>query len=490
VANGWSGSALLRTDNAHVVGILSTLNTTGKSGQRTVRRAQGGSLRSINALLDKHDCRAGAETCPTDLPPIPDAPEAYAQIRACLAHMNHKEMSQSFAAARHLTELRNDSAMAHFLVGLCSHFLYAKNQSAKSYLALADHSLEKALSLSDQQALIHAVHANFLRIDKQHERALTHIDKALALDPNQELALYNRVTLLTHTDPDVAEKAARALVTLHPEKARYWFDYGNILYARGDPYERALHAAQEAVRLDPEGKYGRLLAQTLEKLGRLDEAEVHYESMTEDCGCQLCWFMYANFMAHYRSEDPNALARAEAAFKQADQKRTQKRVTEANMHKLRMKLDLAYVERDKRQSLDLAEARVLRHLQTDPNEAYYWSALADVKRAQEQYPAAVTAARRSVALAPDKDFRARLANCLAKAGELAESEQVYQEMLTRHPERAKYWYWFAQYLVDYRSERLPEVEAALQKAADPNAVWPVDPNDLAALQERITAGLQ
>ena len=177
---------------------------------------------------------------------------------------------------------------------------------------------------------------------------------------------------------------------------------------------------------------------------------------------------------------------AEAAFKQAERKRKQKRVTEVNRYKLRMKLDLAFVEQDKGQSLDQAEARVQGYLQADPNEAYYWSALADVKRSQEQYPEAIAAARKAVALAPTKDFWRRLANVLAKAGELTESEQLYQEMLTQHPEKAKYWYWFAQYLLDFHTERLPEAQAALQKASDPNAVSPVDADELSELQERIS----
>jgi predicted Zn-dependent protease len=487
VTGGWSGSALLTTDNAHVIGILNSLYVRGKSGRRTIRRAQGASLRSIHALLEEHDCKAVASEPPADLPAIQDAPQAYAQVLRCCTHFNDEEMTQAFSAARELTELRNDSPLAHFLVGLCSYFLYAKDESDQAYMSLAEHSLEKALSLSDNQAVIHAVHANFLRLEKQPKRALAHVDSALAQDPNQELALYNRVTLLRHSDSAEAEKAARTLVDLQPEKARYWFNYGNILYSRGDLYDQALHAAQEAVRLDPQGKYGRLLAQTYEKLGRLDEAEANYLAMTEDCACQRCWFVYANFMAHHRSEDPNALAQADAAFEQADQEGKRVRVTEANMHKLRMKLDLKFVEQDKRHSLDLAEARVRRYLQTDPNEAYYWSALADVKRSQEQYAAAVTAARRSVTLAPDEDLRARLANVLAKAGELTESEQVYQEMLTRHPERAKYWYWFAKYLLDYSPDRLPEAQAALQKASDPNAPWPVDANDLAALRNKMAA---
>ena len=113
--------------------------------------------------------------------------------------------------------------------------------------------------------------------------------------------------------------------------------------------------------------------------------------------------------------------------------------------------------------------------------------MADIKRSQEEYPDAVVAARRAVTLAPNGDFQARLANTLAKAGELVESEQVYQEMLKKHPERARYWYWFAEYLVEHFPARISEAKALLPKASDPNAVWPVDANDLSTLREQIAA---
>jgi len=487
ITGGWSGSALLRTDNAHVVGILASLNIKGKSSKTSMRRAQGASLRSINTLLDEHDLRGPAGKRPVSLPAISDAHEAYAQIHTCITRLRDRDLSQSFAAARKLTELRKDSVMAHFLVGLCSHLQYAKDRTDQSYLGLAEHSFEKALSISDDKALMHAVNANFLRLHKQRERALTHVDEALALDPEQELALYNRLILLMHAAPEKAEKAAKALVELHPQKARYWYDYGSILYIRTQHHEQALHAAQEAVRLDPEGKYGRLLAQTLEKLGRLDEAEANYLAMTGDCACQRCWFVYAHFLLRHRSEDATALAQANEAFKQAEQEDKRGRMKETDMRKLKVKLNLALVKQDKEQSLDLAEERVQRYLQADPNEAHYWWALADVKRSQEAYPGAVLAARRAVALAPDRDFRARLANVLAKAGELTESEQVYQEMLTRHPERARYRYWFAEYLVEHCPDRMSEAQTLLLKASDPNAPWPVDPNDLAALGNKMAA---
>ena len=110
-------------------------------------------------------------------------------------------------------------------------------------------------------------------------------------------------------------------------------------------------------------------------------------------------------------------------------------------------------------------------LRTDANEAEFWWFLADILRTQTKYAEAVVAARKAVDLKPNVSFQPRLANCLAKAGELQAAQQVYDEMLQRYPERGRYWFWYSQFLMDHHPDRVDEARQALETArtaADPN----------------------
>jgi pentatricopeptide repeat protein len=93
-----------------------------------------------------------------------------------------------------------------------------------------------------------------------------------------------------------------------------------------------------------------------------------------------------------------------------------------------------------------------------------------------------------VNLNPDGWYRPRLANCLGKAGDLAAAEEAYDEMLARHPERPLYWYWYAQFLLDYFPNRTEEAAAAAEQAMAPSdSDWSVSHEDLRELEARLTA---
>jgi pentatricopeptide repeat protein len=136
---------------------------------------------------------------------------------------------------------------------------------------------------------------------------------------------------------------------------------------------------------------------------------------------------------------------------------------------------------------DEAERAVRKATDLDPNEGESWWTLADLLRSQERFSEAVEAAQKAVDLDPNdiSEFRPRLANCLSKAGQLKEAEQVYQLMLCKHPQRAYYWFWYAEHLVDHYTGRPEQVRQALERASDPNAQWPVEPNKVADLRRRV-----
>jgi pentatricopeptide repeat protein len=130
---------------------------------------------------------------------------------------------------------------------------------------------------------------------------------------------------------------------------------------------------------------------------------------------------------------------------------------------------------------------VARQLLADsPGEARYWWHLAAILRTQERHTEAAQVARKAVDLNPEGWYRPRLANCLGKAGDLEAAEKTYDEMLERHPERPLYWYWYAEFLLDYFPDRIEEASAAAKQAIAPSdSDWSVSLEDVRALEARL-----
>jgi tetratricopeptide (TPR) repeat protein len=232
----------------------------------------------------------------------------------------------------------------------------------------------------------------------------------------------------------------------------------------------------QAVLLDPNGPYRRALGNACAKLGRLDEAQKHLHWMTDNCACPTCWTVYANFLITYRGKDPNALNSAQALFPKIE--------TAKDFPKLKTKLTLARLSLLKEESIPEALRVTKRHIEEDPNCAYYWWALADLLRSDGQNHDAAEAAQTAVNLDPSGPFRPRLANCLARAGHIDQAQQAYDQMLREHPDRGQYWCWYAQFLIDHHPERHDSIQTAWKKATDPNSPWPADPNELAELKQQ------
>jgi len=312
VTNGWSGSPLLHTENTQVLGIVNAVNSKSKHDRTMVREVLGSDLSSIHHLLDQCDQNGRARKQPGPLPVISDAEQAYTLAQSCLVALSDKDQDKAFSAASHLVELRNESPMAHFLLGVTSYLKYAHHQTDHPLVSLAKQSFEKAQSLSHNDALLCAVHANFLRLLGRQEEALVQVDKAISQDPNQELALYNRLRLLAQSDPNEADKAARTLLQLNPKKTCYWFDYSIFLHINRK-HKQALRAAREGVRLDPNGRAGQQLTKMLANLGRLNEAELErtYRQMLDKDSRQVrYWYWFCEYLAEYFPGEPEKAHKA------------------------------------------------------------------------------------------------------------------------------------------------------------------------------------
>ncbi len=291
-------------------------------------------------------------------------------------------------------------------------------------------------------------------------------------DPNNRMALFNKLRLIK-TDEKI--EIIERLLVIEPNNPLVWFHYSNALTGTSKN-EEALKAATKAVLLDPNGLYYGELADALSKLRRYDEAEPNYKLMTEKCGCQACWFKYASFLVHNRKDK---FEEAKKALEKAESMLRTRRVSELNINLLK----LALLEKTEPEKAEILADELLN---TSSDNRYYWHLYAGILRTLEKYDEAVEAAQKAVDLSKDSSYLPRLANCLAKAGELEKAEQIYDDMHKESPEKYSYWFWYAEFLADNFDDRIDEAKEALEKVPyNEFDNWSVPIEDFKKLQEKI-----
>ncbi len=341
VQRGWSGSAMLLPESAKVTGLVCALTgfklgIPGLFYVIFVFDTVGTNVESIWELLKENDLEFVAKSYyPSPFGSVANAGFAFSGIMDYFETLLKKDSSESLEIAGKLVTLRPESSYIHLLLAISADKQAHEPDSQPRHhqasrdvlLALAESSYQKALQLAPESASIHAAYGNFLMNRHRKELALTETESALAIDPNNNLAAINRIVILTQIEPNKAKKYAEQLIDKDPNNPDYWFHYGTALSQLGK-YEHALKAVQKAVELNPEGKYYGGLADILVKHDQLDKAERYYKKMTKSCGCQQCWFNYANFLLKHR---PKKLKHAEKALSKAESKAYMLRVSEEDM---------------------------------------------------------------------------------------------------------------------------------------------------------------
>ncbi len=496
IGNGWSGSAMVLPETGEVVGIVCNLSLARgdvvtkifglpiirKKGLLVRRKAEGCSVQSIRTLLGQHGLGSAVECTPFQLKPIEKADDAFSLAMDYIEAYLNEDLVDSLAVAQKLVELRPESVQAHLFLANSAFCIYSQDSFRKDLLTLAESNFTEALRLEPDNAHAHTFYANLLTQTKRHKEALAETEVTLTIDPNDQLAMVNQMLILTNSNPTKAEKLGQRLTEKYPNNAHYWFSYSNALSTL-DRNEEALKAAQRAVDLKPAGLYRGRLAEALENAGRLDEAEENFRKMTEDCGCQRCWFQYGRFLITHCSDK---LDEAEKALNLAAESKKIRRVPQKNLTNLRYSLIHAKLEYAEKQSPEKAETLARELLKKSPKNAQYWFELAGILRTLGKYQEALQAAQNAVNLAPEQSYRPRLANILAKAGQLDTAEQTYKEMLHDHPERPKYWFWYAKFLNEYYPDRIADVQEALSKAQPSDKSWSVPADELRQLYEKLS----
>ncbi len=485
VAKGWSGSPLVLADSGAVAGITTRLRIRRfrrfRFWKTTRHDALGCAVNSIRALLREHGFDSVASRQPGNLELIPEADRGFRLAMDCFTALHGHTSDKLLESSHELAALRAASVQAHLLEALAATACAREpNAPRLRLLEQANASYLKAIEADPNNAHIRAAFCNFLAVGGQDHEALQEAEAALTLDPNDRLAQINRLRLLPFTQ---ARQEAEQILQHDDGDPYCWFYYANALLGLNEP-QKALEAAQQAVDLDPNGLFYGVMAGALAALDRLDEAEENYRLMTERCSCQRCWYNYAGFLVMHR---PDQLDEAQQALNVAESKADARRVSQRDMETLKFRL----LEKTSPQQ---AEALARERLDAAADDAATWWHLASILRTQERYDEAVEAAAEAVELDPNGYYRPRLANCLAKTGDLDAARRIYDEMLDRHPERQLYWYWYAEFLADYHPDRIDEARTVLEKTANlPKAdrSWSIPASDLAELQGRldVTVGM-
>ena len=483
VRKGWSGSPMVVPKTGKVVALASQINI------RSVRRALffrskrvnvlGPDIQSIHRLLCEKGEEAHAMASLAKLETIEDAEQAFSLIMKYFESLFNRDFARAVESARELSRIRPASAQANLLLGFgaLAH-AYATDSIDEEWLEVVEVGFERAVQLDPNNAHVHASYGDFLLEAGRGEEALGQTEAALAADPNDRLALVNHVRLLTSREPARAVDSARRLIDVDPNNPYHWFYCSTALRHLGQK-EDALEAARKAVALEPEGLFNGGLADALVTLDRFDDAERNYLLMTERCGCRQCWFRYARFLAYHRT---GRFEDVERALAEGESRKTRRRISQEDRNAFRLQLlEKASPER--------AEVYARTLLDAEPNDASCWWHLASILRTLGRHDEAVDAARRAVELRPAGSFRPRLANCLAKADRLEEAQEVYDELLRLHPDRPRYWYWYAKHLHEYYPDREDEIREALEKAESADGQgWSVSIDEIEQLRQEFGAG--
>lgn len=146
---------------------------------------------------------------------------------------------------------------------------YTAEESDPALLKQAEGAARQALEYDEHLALSHIAMGWVKEFQGELDTALSHLDKADILDPNNALTLESRYRITGQKgDIEGAEELLKKGMALYPEKATF-SGYAAHLYAYLDRLDEAENMSRNSIRLDPENS--RSYAQLAQILHRRDD---------------------------------------------------------------------------------------------------------------------------------------------------------------------------------------------------------------------------
>ena len=275
----------------------------------------------------------------------------------------------------------------------------------------------------------------------QAEKALSTIDKAIALAPT-EPALHNTrgMALSALRRFEEAEVAYREVVRLDPGAALGWSNLAGVLSLQKRQKE-ALEVAERARELAPEhaNTHG-IIGGALHDLGRFEESVVAYERALELGACSPFDYGHYGIALSDAGRVPEGLAWMDKALALAAQMQRGERPMGSELSMLAADKSLLGIRTGRSSALirlgryeeALAEARICAEIA--PEEAIPWEHMAQALFMLARYGASRDAAERATAASPlAHNPRCLLGSALWKLGQLAAARKVLEESIPLDP---------------------------------------------------------
>ncbi len=196
-------------------------------------------------------------------------PQEIANYRS-LGELLGKTGKRNEAARVYLAALKIDPKSTEIMVDLGS-LLYSVNQFED-----AERFFKRALDVKPESAEINNNLATLYFVTKRFKEAEVYFLKSLEVEPDDAMTLNNFAAMLLETGrDDEAEKNFRKAIEVDPEDAASFSNLGKLLRDQ-KRYAEAAEAYQKSLKLRPDANILGIYATTLEKLDKLEEAEIAY----------------------------------------------------------------------------------------------------------------------------------------------------------------------------------------------------------------------
>lgn len=310
VVVGWSGSPMLIDDTGAVGGCVTHMGGPALSAKETAgpfNRIEGYAVSLIRDLVPESD-RVSLAAIPRAPPRPADADAALAIIfKAHIAHI-HNPSEASIQAATEWTSIRPHSAYAFRLLG--------QTASVARQMAIAEEALNQAIELDPSSPAAYIYLAQLFLENKQPEKAMDAIRPALQRDP-QNVPLVITACNILRPQKKHAEcvELLKPIVAANPNSGLAWA-YLAQEYRDTEQFTEALDAYDRAIQLLPDQSVLQLeRGKTLEKVGRIDEAEAQLRKCAADFDDAMSHFFLAQFLIRNRpAQSSEALREAELAM--------------------------------------------------------------------------------------------------------------------------------------------------------------------------------
>lgn len=330
LGDGWSGSPMLLAGTPKVAGCFTRLHWT--KGQK-LRSAQGPAITQVKHLLaNAGKAKTLHPTEPVLIKPK-DGTDVFLTFLQAYSYYTAQKFESASEQIQSVVHVRPDSAFAYALAASITEDLGKYEQAEENY--------QKALKLNPKGHKLKIMYAQFLS-SRQPDKALEVLRNLWGSDRLKPSVAFSMFNILANRGEfqRCSELLSEAL-KVNPNNAYLWLNLGACHFHLGK-LDDAVGPMTKAVELMPErGPFRGQLARTLEKIGKLDEAEKHFRELLKiepDNPVVHMWL--AGFLAKHRpSAKEEALKEAQVALDLPAKGGLTKQTIEQFIHDLQSKSD-------------------------------------------------------------------------------------------------------------------------------------------------------